>query len=51
MAAKEKFIKKKLKQLEELTGESQEGLERELIPAPGGEMRPLVTKKRRVVRG
>ena len=44
---KEQLIKKKIKELEELTGDSQEGLERELIPHPGEEVRPLSAKKRK----
>ena len=47
MPSKEQLIKKKIKQLEELTGESQEGLEHELIPAPGEEIRPLSARKRK----
>ena len=44
---KEELIKKRIKELEELTGADLSGLERELIPHPGEEIRPLVAKKKR----
>ena len=47
MPMKEQLIRKKIKELEERTGESQEQLERELNPSPGSELRPLTTRKRK----
>jgi hypothetical protein len=44
---KEDMIRKKIMELEELTGADLTGLERELIPHPGEEIRPLVAKKRK----
>lgn len=45
---KERLIRKKIKELEELTGVELRELERQLIPHPGEEVRPLVVKKRRL---
>ncbi|MFH0829825.1 MAG: hypothetical protein V1887_01525 [Candidatus Aenigmatarchaeota archaeon] len=47
MPAKEELVRKKLKRLEELTGERQENIEHELIPLPGENITPLTTKKRK----
>jgi hypothetical protein len=44
---KEELIKKRIKELEELTGTDLSGLERQLVPHPGEWTRPLVAKKKR----
>jgi len=45
---KEELIRKKIMELEELTGADLTGLERELIPHPGEEIGPLVARKRKL---
>jgi hypothetical protein len=47
MPSKEELIRRKLKRLEDVTGERQENLERELIPLPGENITPLTAKKRK----
>jgi hypothetical protein len=45
---KEELIKKRIKELEELTGADLSGLERQLVPHPGERIEPLVAKKKRL---
>jgi hypothetical protein len=46
MPDKEELIRRRIKQLEKLTGHKLPEFERELIPHPGEEVKPLVAKKR-----
>jgi hypothetical protein len=50
MPEKEEIIRRRIKQLEKLIGHKLPEFERELIPHPGEELKPLAAKKRRVAR-
>jgi len=45
---KEDLIRKKIEELEEMTGLDPTDLERQLVPVTGNDIGPLVARKRRV---